>query len=187
MPTYEQYRAMLPVHKHRLDDELEIQAQFMEQISSEAIRQNARLLESKLTLEKVEGRLLAEFKDDDPKMTVQLLDAKVKRDPERTTAWQSYLANVSEHAKWQGLLEAWRQKGYSIKTLADLYSAQYFQLSSHQSRQRSERGNDPAKQDEVRAALRVAGRSSVATDEERTQRELALSEPPKPRRRGLND
>ena len=34
MATYEQYRAMLPVNKHRLDDELEIQAQLMEQITT---------------------------------------------------------------------------------------------------------------------------------------------------------
>ena len=183
MPTYEQYRAMLPVHKHRLDDELEVQAQIMEQIISETVRQNARMLESKLNLEKVEGRLLAEFKEDDPKMTVQQLDAKVKRDADRNRAWEIYLANISEHGKWQGLQDSWRQKGFSIKTLADLYSAQYFQLSSHQVHQRTERGNDPERQDRVRAAIRVAGRSSVATEEEQSQRDKASEEPPKPRRR----
>ena len=178
---------MLPVHKHRLDDELEIQAQFMEQISTETIRRNARMLECKSNLEKLDGRLSAEFKDDDPKMTVGMIEAKVKRDPERITSWQIYLAAMSEHLKWQGLLEAWRQKGYSIKTLADLFAAQYFQLSSHQSHQRSERGNDPAAQDEVRRALRIAGRSTVATPEEKAQQDLARQEPVKPRRRSVND
>ena len=180
MPTYEQFRAMLPVNKHRLDDELEIQAQFMEQISSETIRQNARMLEVKSNLEKLDGRLAAEFRDDEPKATVGAIEAMVKRDAGRVKQWEIYLAALSEHLKWQGLLDAWRQKGYSIKTLADLYSAQYFQLSSHQAQQRSER-------DETSRALRIHGRSAVTTPEEQAQRDLAASEPPRSRRRSVND
>lgn len=187
MPTYEQYRAMLPVHKHRLDDELEIQAQFMEQISTETIRYNARMLERKLDLDKLEGRLMTELKEDEPKLTAAEVTAKIKRDPDRVKAWEIYLAALSEHLRWEGLRDAWKQKGFSIKTLADLYASQYFQLSSHQVRHRSERGNDPVAQDEERARLRIAGRSSVATDAEKRQTDLALEEPVRSRRRPVND
>jgi hypothetical protein len=190
MATYEEYRAMLPVMKHRLDDELEVQAQIMEQIITETVRQNSRLLECKLNLEKLEGRLLAEYKEDDPKMTVAQVEAKVKRDPERDKAWQIYLSALSEVSKWQGLQDAWRQKGFSIKTLADLYATQYFQLSSHQVNERTRRGNDPEVIDNLRRDVRIAGRSSVATAVEARQRQLANDEPlseSRPRRRSINE
>jgi hypothetical protein len=171
---------MLPVHKHRLDDELEIQAQIMEQISTEVIRLNARLLECKQALEKIEGRLLLDFKDDDgPKLNAAQVDAKIKRDSGRVTAWQAYLQALSDHGKWQGLLDAWRQKGFSIKTLADLYASQYFQLHSHQVRQRSDRETGAeAAQDEARRQLRIAGRSAMPE---------APEEPVRSRRRSVND
>jgi hypothetical protein len=183
VPTYDQYRTMLPVLKHRLDDELEIQAQIMEQISSEVVRHNARLLELKQSLDKVEARLLAELKDDDPKMTVAMLESRIKRDPERTTAWQAYLNQLSEHGRWMGLQEAWRQKGFSIKTLADLYAAQYFQLSSHQARDRGLglTPSDPAKQEQARTAIRLAGRPQ---GEPKPDPEPA---PIRPRRRTMTD
>ncbi len=66
-------------------------------------------------------------------MTVGAVDAKVKRDSGRIDKWEAYQRARATHEAWQGLLDAWRQKGFSIKTLADLYAAQYFSLSSTQS------------------------------------------------------
>jgi len=186
--TYEQYRAMLPVHKHRLDDELEIQAQIMEQLSTEVIRLNARMLECKQALERIEGRLLFDFKDDDgPKLNAAQIDAKIKRDSGRVTAWQAYLQALSDHGKWQGLLDAWRQKGFSIKTLADLYASQYFQLHAHQVRQRNERtGNDPEAQDRIRAELRIASRSAMPASEPEFKATL-IDQPIRTRRKAVSD
>jgi hypothetical protein len=183
MPTYDQYRTMLPVLKHRLDDELEIQAQIMEQISSETVRFNVRMLECKLALDKVEARLTAELKDDDPKMTVAVIDGKVKRDPEREAAWKAYINALGEHGRWVGLQEAWRAKGFSIKGLGDLYAAQYFQLSSHQVRDRSlgSHPNDPAKQEDARTAIRRAG---LPQGEPKPNKE---EDPVRPRRRTMTD
>ena len=184
MATYEQYRAMLPVNKHRLDDELEIQAQLMEQITTETVRQNARMLEAKQTLEKTSGRLLAEYKEDDPKLTAQLLDASVKRDADYIKCWQSYIACLSEHGKWQGLQDAWRQKGFSIKTLADLYGMQYFQLADHQTKSRKQIEQEQAQADR-RSEMRKAGRSTMPTDLEKAQQERAEEALPVRRRAAI--
>lgn len=157
MASYEQYQAMLRVNKHRLDDELELQAQIMEEISTATTKYNARMLEAKQDLEKVDGKITSELKDDDPKMTVNEIAGKLKRDPERIQAWQKYLNCLSDHSKWAGLQEAWKQKGYSIKTLADLYAAQYFQLSSAQTRDRETRHMSPLlAQESSRDKLREA-------------------------------
>jgi len=56
MPTYAQFRAILPTWKHRLDDDLEVQPQFMEQITSEVTPRNSRAIEAKVELSLVEGR-----------------------------------------------------------------------------------------------------------------------------------
>jgi hypothetical protein len=181
--TYEQFRAMLPVFKHRLDDELEVQAQIMEQISTEVVRRNAQLLESKQELDKIDGRLAEEAREDEPKSTVGAIAAKVKRDPDRVSAWMKYLACLSEHGRWEGLREAWKQKGFSIKTLADLYHSQYFQLSSTQSRERTDRADTQA---EGRKALRIAGRHSVASPDEQAEHDTAEGKIT-PRRRSVSE
>ena len=41
-----------------------------------------------------------------------------------------FAATLRSHEEWLGLYTAWQQRGYSLKTLADLYAAQYFAVSS---------------------------------------------------------
>jgi hypothetical protein len=183
MTTIDRYRSMLPVLKHRLDDELEIQAQVMDELSRQVVTLNSRMIEAKDDLARIEGRIAEDIRDDEPKLTVGGVDAKVKRDPTRTGAWQVYQKARSDHEEWSGLLEAWRHKGYSIKTLADLYAAQYFSLDSHQSREkhpahRHSRANDDT-QSEARAEIRRAGAHS------RSELSKEPEAPVSTRRRGL--
>lgn len=172
MPTYEEFRTMLPVWKHRLDDELEMQPQIMEQISTEVTIRNSRALEAKDLLARTEARLTEDLREDDPKLTVNALAARLAREPERIRAWQDYQKARSDHEKWVGLLEAWRNKGYSIKTLADLYAAQYFSLNSTQASTRP-RSDTPETQERARSAMRVALRRPAPDSE--------VDPPPRPR------
>lgn len=172
--TYEQFRAMLPIHKHRLDDELEIQAQLQEQISHEATIRNSRMLEAKEELAKTEARVSDDLRDDDPKITVAAVQAKLYRDPKRVRAWQEYQAARAEFERWDGLLSAWKQKGFSIKTLADLYASQYFALQAHQRKDRPDRpgwiaSNSTEDQDEARAKVRTASSRPRAPEPEPEQ------------------
>lgn len=177
MSTLEQYRNMLYVNKHRLDDELEIQPDIMGRISMQVVTRNSRMLTSKEELAKIEGRIGEELKEDDAKLTVALLDAKIKRDPERIRAWQAYLTARADHENWLGLLEAWRQKGYSLKTLADLYAAQYFSLNSTGTSERQIKREEDG--NELRSALRRAGQR------DRQDQPLDETKAPQPRRRAL--
>lgn len=154
MASIEQYRAMLCVNKHRLDDELEIQPEIMDHISTQVVIRNNRLIESKDDLARVEGRLSDDVRENEPKAGVAFIEARVRRDPERIQAWQRYQSARADYESWQGLLDAWKQKGYSIKTLADLYSANYFSLNSTQISDRQRRREQEG--DENRAALRRA-------------------------------
>lgn len=170
--TLEQVRGMLPVHKHRLDDELELQPDMYERISTIVTVKNSRMLEAKEELARVEGRLLEDIRDADAKITVDAANARVRRSPERVRAWEASQHARAELEAWQGALEAWKQKGYSIKTLADLYAAQYFSVTptniTSRQRDRMEDG------DERRAAMRKAGhveRRSDPTEGTRSRRD----------------
>ena len=152
--TLDQIRAMLYINKHRLDDELQVQGDIMDRISTQVVLRNSAMIEAKDDLAKTEGRIAEDLRDTDVKMTVGMMDAKVKRDPERLRAWTRYQAARAAHEAWAGLLDAWKQKSYSIKTLADLYAANYFTLSNTQTSERQRQRDTSV--DEGRAALRRA-------------------------------
>lgn len=154
MTTLDQYRTMLPVNKYRLDDELEIQPDIMMRIASSVTVANSRMLEAKDELAREEGELSENVKDEEPKATVTMIDSRVKRHARRIRAWQKFQDARQEYEQWNGLLEAWRQKGFSLKTLADLHAAQYFSVDSARAPRTRE-----LSQDEARAKMRQAGQS----------------------------
>lgn len=153
MATIEDYRKMLPCNKHRLDDELELQPDIMARISAEMTRANGRMLEAKNELAKLEARLGLEYREDDGKATKDVIEGKVVRDRERIKQWEAFQRTRTEYEDWVGMLEAWRQKGFSLKTLAELYVAQYFSRDSITVKGREQRDRDD---EERRAAMRRA-------------------------------
>lgn len=124
------YRGLLHISKHRLDDELEIQADHQERISAQVTRLNTRVLQAKEDLAKVEARLFLDFKDSDEKLTEAQVKAKILRHGERERAAKLLQECRQDHEEWSGLLDAWKGRGYNIKTLAELYGSQYFALRS---------------------------------------------------------
>jgi len=130
------YRKMLRINRNRLDDELEIQSEMMDRISTRVIAASTRASDAKDSLGRTESRLFDDVKESETRVSNPAAEARVKRDPERIKAWTYYQRAREEHEAWTALFEAWRQRGYSIKTLADLYAANYFSLSSAQARVR---------------------------------------------------
>lgn len=162
-PTLEQVRGLLSPNKHRLDDELELQPDMYERISAIVTAKNSRMLEAKEDLARIEGRVLEDIREGDAKITVDVANGRMRRNPERVRAWQAFQDAREALESWQGVLEAWKQKGYSIKTLSELYSAQYFGVSPNNitNRQR-DRMEDT---DSRRAAMRAAGRAHQEEEE----------------------
>jgi hypothetical protein len=171
--TLDQVRAMLACNKHRLDDELEIQPDMMQRIASRVVVMNSRMLEAKDDLARIEGRLTMDLREDNPKLTVDGVSATVRRHADRTRAWQKYQEARADHEEWSGVLEAWRQKGFSLKTLADLYYAQYFSVDSASLSQRQRdrmEHQDEARAEMRRASARAGGGQGAPDEAEQTTR-----------------
>lgn len=174
MADIDTYRKMLAVNKHRLDDELEIQPDVMMRIASEVTTRNGRQLEAKDDLARIEAELAEELREDEPKLTVAGIDGKVRRHRSRLDAWRKYQAARTDYEDWAAMLEAWRQRGYTLKTLADLYSAQYFSTDSVVVNERRRRREE--QQDEARAEMRRASHTTLAREDPPAE------EPPRRRR-----
>jgi hypothetical protein len=169
--TLDFVRGLLAPNKSRLDDELELQPDMYDRISSVVTTKTSRMLEAKEELARVEGRVLEDIREGDAKITVDVANGRMRRHPERVRAWQAFQDAREALESWQGLLEAWKQKGYSIKTLSELYSAQYFGVTPNNisNRQRS-RMDDT---DGLRADMRAAGRRNQQEEPELPRRRAA--------------
>ena len=128
--TIEVFRNMLRVNKHRLDDELEIQGETQERISSHLARLNSRQLELKKSLDSVEASVIARLKEGDSKLSNPIAEKEARRDRDYISAWQAWSVARQEYEEWLGLYEAWKSRGYALKTLADLYGDQYYAIDS---------------------------------------------------------
>lgn len=178
MSTLNDYRNMLRINRHRLDDELEIQAEVMDRISQEVNKLNSQMLSAKEELLRVEARLMTEIAEDAPsKMTVAQIEAAVRRHKDRRDAWIKYDTARYSFDEWEALRDAWKQRGFSIKTLADLYTSHYFTISDHQARDRSDRDQDRISRHQKEHLDRRA-----AMNEARREK---TEEAPAPRRRTL--
>jgi len=128
MADIEFYRKHLKVNKHALDDDLEYQSQYQDEISRCLAQANSAMLQAKEDLSQHEARLLIEMKEE--KVSNELAAARIKQDRDRSVWWKTFQLRREEHEEWLGLYDSWQRRGYSIKTLADLYVAQYFTVTS---------------------------------------------------------
>jgi len=155
---FEEFRSKLRVNKHRLDDALEEQAEIMGHICEQVEVCAALVQEAKQALEQERSRLITELKRDTPKITVAEMDAQVAVDSKCVAAADTLRAHQSDHAQWRWLLDSWRDRGFSIKELGELYSAGYFVSDSLQHRATRDKP-DTAARTAVRAAS--AGRRRI--------------------------
>ncbi len=155
----ETFRGMLAVRKNHLDDELEIQAEVMDRINQQVVAANSRMLNVKDELARLEARIGDDVKEDEPKASLAAIDGKVKRNRERLDLWARLQDARATLEEWQGLHDCWKQKGFSIKTLADLYGASYFTISSTSSspRQRERDAGHDGRRADMRRASETAG------------------------------
>lgn len=181
--SIDRYRAMLQIVKHRLDDELEIQPQVMQRIATQVVIHNSRMLQAKEDLAQLEARLLLDYKDSDEKITVQMINAKIMRSPARISAWQKYQEARATHEDWVGLLDAWKGKGFALKTLSDLYQAQYFSVDYTGSNQKTR--ERIAQQGEYQRQERTSHMTTMTDSREGLRRSTEPENQSKPSRRTL--
>lgn len=121
---------MLRINRHRLDDELEIQSEVMFRVAECKATASDKMTSTKDNLLRVEGKLYFEIKRDDPKATKDAVEAEIVRDPDRVRAFESYRLAKDESERWDSMYESWKQRGFALKTLADLYAANYFNVET---------------------------------------------------------
>lgn len=133
------FRNMLRPNKNRLDDELEVQADVMDRISTRIASLDLVYDQAKAELDMVEARLFKGFKEDGDKVTDKSAAASVIRDRDYIAAQRKLGDARLNLAEWRGLYEAWKARGFAINKLCDLYAAQYFTKDSHSISTRSDR------------------------------------------------
>ena len=123
-------KGMLLINKHRLDDELEVQAEVAGHISEALASANSRMSACKEELDQVAAKVLLELRSGGEKLTAGEVTAEVEVDPTRVSKLREYLAAKKEAEQWSGAHDAWKQRGFALKGLGDLYVAQYFVVDS---------------------------------------------------------
>ena len=161
--TLDEVRSRLPVSRYRLDDDIEVQASVQESISARVAELALSCAELKEKLAVTEARLAQEARDTHEKISVEGAKGVVIRSTQRQTLVATLQSTKHELTLWEGALEAWKSRGYSLKTLADLYASQYFALSSTSSRS-AERTPTPS------AESRAQARDSVSAAVQRRVR-----------------
>lgn len=129
---YDAYTKMLRVNKHRLDDELEVQADIQNDLNEAKTTAASREAQAKDDLDQCEAELFVNLtrKDSASKMTKDQADATIILDPERIQLWRKYQAAKAERARWDGLYDSWKSRGFDLKALGQLYADQYFAIDS---------------------------------------------------------
>jgi len=128
--TLDDYRRRLRIEKHQLDDELELQAELLHSISEHVVSAKSRALHAKDHLERTEGDIYSDAKQDNPKATVPELQGITLRDPDRIKAFDLYQRARESQESWEGLHEAWRSRGFALRALVDLRLASYYTSDS---------------------------------------------------------
>ena len=156
----QQYRSLLRIQKHRLDDELEMQAELLQQISECVVIAKSDALYAKDQLDRLEGQLYSDAKLDYPKATVPELHGITMKDSDRIAAWQKYQKARHTQEDWEGLHEAWKSRGFALRALVDLRLANYYTSDSSGSESDYDRGRK-ALSEARRAAREPRRRASV--------------------------
>ncbi len=124
METIDTYRALLRIDKHALDETLMTQPDVMERISRNIARLEQIADSAKEDTKRFESRIVNKRRTEGD--SVAAAEAAMREDHSRNVTMHAQLTAERELAEWKGLYEAWKARGYSIKDLVALYSAQYF-------------------------------------------------------------
>lgn len=136
----EMARGLLGINKSRLDSELEIQPETQWRISEARARAEKRRDEMKDELARVEAAAAEDLRSRYEKITVEGVKGRVATDVKRIRAFENYQQAKMEADDWLYMYEAWKARGFALKSLCDLYASDYFSVSAHTPR--GERGSE---------------------------------------------
>lgn len=125
-PDFDTFRRLLPIQKHELDEELALQAEFLQHISHNLVRAKSFAAQAKDALERLEAELHFYHKENSGKMTVAELNGKIICDRRRIIAFEKLQAALGTLSDWEGMYESWKARGFALRSLVDLRLANYY-------------------------------------------------------------
>ena len=124
MDRMREFRGRLKFSMHRVGEELEIQAEVLDEIGRELSRAEGRHALAADKLKRAESTAFAQAKMDGS--SDKLAELSMRNDPYRIEVFDTVQKARQEVDDWRSLQEAWKERGFSLKGTVALYSAKYF-------------------------------------------------------------
>ncbi len=169
------FERMLPIDKHRLDEELEVQAEVQWRIAERLAKSNADRDDLKDVYERVRAEVAEDVLLHTPGLAAAKVDAKVIVTPRRIRGWEDYLESKKVSERWYVLHEAWRARGFALKSLCDLSASNYFAVDSHTVQSLDVKEARAALHRERRASTLNRQRTSAPESKEPIRRRAVMS------------
>lgn len=134
IPDINELKSYLAIDKSSLDDELMRQPSLLFKISEALVEATAKRDALKDHLAKVEAgldqNLRTKFLDSSDKYTEGQIKSLVITNKHRCDANSAFLATKAEVDLLAALKESFHQRGYMLRDLVSLYTANYYQIDS---------------------------------------------------------
>ncbi len=157
-------RAALRIDRYNLDENVERQPELFFEVAEAAALARSEQDLAKDSVDEVESRLdvhvrgKAERKDE--RITEKEIKARIRQHPERASAMKNYLGLKLETERLDQLRDSFKQRGYMLRELVQLYLSSYYQDASASG---SRAGVRDARADDVQRRL---------AEKKRTRRKL---------------
>ena len=150
---YNTLRNHLLIVKTRLDEELEVQPQYL-WIAGEGYAQAVSIRDAlKEDIARVDSQIADELRSSEDKISEQRILSQIPLDKRHQIAVSKYNKSKLDCDKWYSLQESFRNRGVMLKSLVDLYIAGYYSKNSQTA---SETASKMLDYSENRAALAEA-------------------------------
>jgi hypothetical protein len=135
--TLDEFRELLLIDKHHLDDAIEQQAAIYGHVADRVAQEESRRDEAKSSLEAADAELSANIREGHTRKKAgkdRLTEGAIKEmiilDPFHIKAVKSLNAAQRSYQQWEALKWAFNQRGQMLRDLAHLYSSEYFTQTS---------------------------------------------------------
>lgn len=126
----EEMKAYLKIDKNSLDEEIVQQPSLLGAVSDAFAMAAAERDHAKEEAAVVDGELDALYRQDHEKATEGAIKAMIQADRLHMIAYEAYLKSKQKADRLQALKEAFQSRGYMLRDLVSLYTANYYQQES---------------------------------------------------------
>jgi len=124
-------RAALRIDRYNLDEDVERQPELFFEVAEAAALARSEQDQAKDSVDEVESRLDVHVREkaerNDERVTEKEIKARIRQHPERIAAMKNYLELKLETERLDQLRDSFKQRGYMLRELVQLYLSSYYQ------------------------------------------------------------